>query len=257
MLLIKGDSIRLFALSIVRGALLGFVVISAAMASEGSAQGDDGPLKHLHEVRNPALSWCAFHCAYKTQAAAYPKPWKWLGCLHIPSLMPILLHFGLLIAPTSLQDGPVRTADNTHNQSLHAEQTADKAEPDSMPSTGQAVPKEEDSVKADDQDASIQSPASTLAETLSLLSLSTPAAVEYKSSRLGQNGQQKEDDDGNHASSQTASQTRGTPDQSDAPRILVRKPAKPQEGDVSVGLVYDAIMEEHRGPPGDTIQRTF
>ncbi|CAL5221680.1 g3914 [Coccomyxa viridis] len=166
------------------------------MASEGSAQGDDGPLKHLHE------------------------------------------------------DGPVRTADNTHNQSLHAEQTADKAEPDSMPSTGQAVPKEEDSVKADDQDASIQSPASTLAETLSLLSLSTPAAVEYKSSRLGQNGQQKEDDDGNHASSQTASQTRGTPDQSDAPRILVRKPAKPQEGDVSVGLVYDAIMEEHRGPPG-------
>ena len=41
-------------------------------------------------------------------------------------------------------------------------------------------------------------------------------------------------------------------DQQNASGIALRKPAKPHEGDISVGLVYDAIMEEHRGPPGIT-----
>ena len=168
-----------------------------------------------------------------------------------------LMHFGTATISVFVQDGPLRTNDNTQHHSLHAEQTADKVASDSTPSTVQATPEKEDGVKTDDDDASIQSPASTLADTLSLLSLSTPAAVEYKSSRLGQNGQQSEDES-HHASSQTAvSQTKGKSDQSDASRIAVRTPAKPQEGDVSVGLVYDAIMEEHKGPPGETIQSIF
>ena len=148
----------------------------------------------------------------------------------------------------------MRTDDNTQHHSLHAEQTPDKAVSDSTLSTVQDIAEKENGVKANDHDASIQSPASTLADTLSLLSLSTPAAIDYKSSRLGLNGQQREDEN-HHASSQTAhSQTEETVDPSEASRIAVSKPAKPQEGDVSVGLVYDAIMEEHRGPPGDTLR---
>ena len=106
-------------------------------------------------------------------------------------------------------------------------------------------------------DESIQSPASTLADTLSLLSLSTPAAVEYKSSRLGENGKH-EGDESHYSSSQTTdsyAERNSQPvasAQNDASWISVRKPAKAEEGDMCVGLVYDAIMEEHRGPPGST-----
>ena len=140
---------------------------------------------------------------------------------------------------------------------MHEEQTADRAVSDSTPSIVQKTAKVDDSVKADSHDTSIQSPASTLADTLSLLSLSTPAAINHKSSRLGQTGQQKEDS-GDHASSQTAdSQVIEGPEPvaspwHDASGVAASKPAKAQEGDLSVGLIYDAIMEEHRGPPGDT-----
>ena len=154
----------------------------------------------------------------------------------------------------AVQDGALLTSDNMQHHSLHEEQTAEKAVSHSSPSIVQDVGKREAGLEADDHNATIQSPASTLADTLSLLSLSTPAAVDYKSSRLGQNGQQK-GDDGHHTSCQTAdSQSKEASDQNDASRIAVRKPAKAQEGDVSVGLVYDAIMEEHGGPPGDIFQ---
>lgn len=161
---------------------------------------------------------------------------------------------GILCA---VQDGEVLTNDKRQHHSAHEGQTAERGVSDSTPSVVQDTPSKEDGVEADDYDATIQSPASTLADTLSLLSLATPAAVDSKSSRLGQNGQQKVDD-GHHASSQTAdSQTKETSDNNDASRIAVRKPAKAQEGDVAVGLVYDAIMEEHRGPPGDTSQSSL
>lgn len=147
-------------------------------------------------------------------------------------------------------------SDKMQQETVHEEETADRPVSDSTPSIAQKTAKMDDRVKADGHDTSIQSPASTLADTLSLLSLSTPASIGYKSLWLGQNGQQKEDA-GNHASSQTAnSQTIEDPEpvtshRHDASQIAVCKPAKAQEGDLSVGLIYDAIMEEHRGPPGD------
>lgn len=74
---------------------------------------------------------------------------------------------------------------------------------------------------------SIQSPASALADTLSSLSLATPAVKGYKASRL------QAVTDQHDSASETAAQ----------------EPANGQEGDIPVGLVYDKIMEEHVGPP--------
>ncbi len=68
---------------------------------------------------------------------------------------------------------------------------------------------------------SIQSPASTLADTLSALSLATPAVKVSKASRL-----------------------RSVSDQCQA-----EEPTNAHEGDAAVGLVYDKIMEDHTGPP--------
>ena len=99
--------------------------------------------------------------------------------------------------------------------------------------------------------ADMQSPASTLADTLSLLSLSTPAAADYKASRLGQ------PDRSQQAPGSAEGQVNGEPvgavaERHDASRAAAAavEPSKPQEGDLRVGLIYDAIMEQHRGPPG-------
>ena len=98
--------------------------------------------------------------------------------------------------------------------------------------------------------ADMQSPASTLADTLSLLSLSTPAAVDYKASRLGQPDQSQQ------APASAEGPVNGEPvgaveERLDASRAAAAvEPSKPQEGDLHVGLIYDAIMEQHRGPPG-------
>lgn len=74
---------------------------------------------------------------------------------------------------------------------------------------------------------SIQSPASALADTLSALSLATPAVKVSKASRL-----------------------QAVSDQYDSSSELeAEEPANAQEGDAAVGLVYDKIMEEHVGPP--------
>lgn len=74
---------------------------------------------------------------------------------------------------------------------------------------------------------SIQSPASALADTLSALSLATPGVKVSKASRLQSISDQREC----------------------YSELAAEEPANAQEGDASVGLVYDKIMEEHVGPP--------
>lgn len=91
-------------------------------------------------------------------------------------------------------------------------------------SNGQAARLSEEKAEANGKVVhlpSIQSPASTLADTLSALSLATPAVKVSKASRL-----------------QTVSD-----------QCKAEEPASAQEGDAAVGLVYDKIMEEHVGPP--------
>ena len=101
--------------------------------------------------------------------------------------------------------------------------------------------------------ADVQSPASTLADTLSLLSLSTPAAVDYKASRLGQPDQSQQ------APASVEHPANGEPvgvleERHDASRAAAAvEPSKPREGDLCVALIYDAIMEAHRGPPGVSV----
>ena len=134
-------------------------------------------------------------------------------------------------------------------------QTSDNTGASSTPNIVQERVKKEVGMNAVSSDTSIQSPASTLADTLSHLSLSTPAAVEFKASQLGRDGEHSEKEERQAASFSADNQLKGklhlgAADMHDASGIALRKPAKPQEGDTSVGLVYDAIMEEHRGPPG-------
>jgi len=132
-------------------------------------------------------------------------------------------------------------------------QTSDNIEPSSTPNIVQERAKKMDGMHAVSSDTIIQSPASTLADTLSHLSLSTPAAV--KASEWGRNSEYSKKEERQAASLSADNQSKGdfhlsAADQHDASGIVLRKPAKPQKGDMSVGLVYDAIMEEHRGPPG-------
>lgn len=71
---------------------------------------------------------------------------------------------------------------------------------------------------------SIQSPASALADTLSELSLATPAPKQHLPSRL-----------------QAVSQRH-------VEKMTAEEPVAPVASDRPVGLVYDKIMEEHVGP---------
>ena len=137
------------------------------------------------------------------------------------------------------------------------EQAADKAVLQCLPNGEQNSASSNEGAKAVSDDASIQSPASTLADTLSLLSLSTPAAVEYKASESAQNSRPKAEGEVHEASKRAVSQNGKEPEcflaiHKDAFEQALQRPEKAQEGDISVGLVYDAVMEEHRGPPGVT-----
>lgn len=93
---------------------------------------------------------------------------------------------------------------------------------------------------------SMQSPASTLADTLSLLSISTPAAVSYKASRL------KPGEDLSSEIKEAELKTEEAVKDVEAASPAPPMHAKP--GDLAVGLVYDEIMEEHRGPPSELSQ---
>jgi len=153
--------------------------------------------------------------------------------------------------------GDLTHANGNAQQNDKKGQTSDNIEASSTPNIVQERANKEDGMNAVSSDTSIQSPASTLADTLSHLSLSTPAAVEFKASELGRNGEHSEKEERQAASLSATNQFKeelhlSAADQDDASDIALRKPVKPQEGDISVGLVYDAIMEEHRGPPGTT-----
>ena len=163
------------------------------------------------------------------------------------------------MCPVLYQDDVAHAKANGQQHSVQ-EQSADKAVLQCLPNREQNSASSNDGAKAVSDDASIQSPASTLADTLSLLSLSTPAAVEYKASEMAQNGRPKADKEVHEPSERATSQNGMEPECSlaadkDAVKQAVQRPEKAQEGDVSVGLVYDAMMEEHRGPPGVTQTR--
>jgi hypothetical protein len=139
------------------------------------------------------------------------------------------------------------------------EQSADKGVLQCLPNGEQDSAGSSEGTKTMSGDASIQSPASTLANTLSLLSLSTPAAVEYKGSRLAQNGRSEAEKESQEASEEAETQDKKEPDCSfaavkEVSKQPLQRPEKAEEGDLSVGLVYDAIMEEHKSPPGVTAQ---
>ena len=160
------------------------------------------------------------------------------------------------MCPVLLQDDVAHANANGQQHSVQ-EQSADKAVLECLPNGEQNSASRNEGAKAVSDDASIQSPASTLADTLSLLSLSTPAAVEYKASRMAQNGRPKAEGEVHEASQKAVSQNGKELECSlaadkDASKQALQRPEKAQEGDVSVGLLYDAIMEEHRGPPGVT-----
>ena len=89
------------------------------------------------------------------------------------------------------------------------------------------------------QDVNRQSPASALADLLSSLELSTPAAPaapdrQHPEEAHAANG---------HAPSKPEAET-------PAWAVGAEQPRKAQAGDVAVGLVYDPLMEDHTGPPG-------
>ena len=139
---------------------------------------------------------------------------------------------------------------SSHNFSTAKARAVHSAGNDSTSDGLQNTRREEGAHKISNGHAEMPSPASTLAETLSLLSISTPAAVDYKASRLGQPDQSQQ------APASAEGPARREPvsaveDQHDASRVASAvKPRKPQEGDLRVALIYDAIMEAHRGPPG-------
>lgn len=129
---------------------------------------------------------------------------------------------------------------------------------DSTPGAPQINDRRDATDVASNGDAGMQSPASTLADTLSLLSLSTPAAAEFKASRLGQDAQQRDREEPRQsADSQSKDEDEcALGDKHDGAKQAASRPERPQEGDLPVGLIYDAIMEEHRGPPGADLAST-
>ncbi|CAL8468789.1 g8330 [Coccomyxa elongata] len=119
-----------------------------------------------------------------------------------------------------------RVADRTQTQG--SQSTTEEVVKSS--SNGQAARLREERAEANGKEVhlpSIQSPASALADTLSALSLATPAVNVTKASRLQDVFDQREG----------------------FSELAVEEPANAQEGDAAVGLVYDKVMEEHVGPP--------
>ena len=109
------------------------------------------------------------------------------------------------MCPVLFQDDMVHAKANGQQHSV-PEQSADKAVLQCLPNGEQNSASSNEGAKAVSDDASIQSPASTLADTLSLLSLSTPAAVEYKASEPAQNGRPKAEGEVHEASERAVSQ---------------------------------------------------
>ena len=137
-----------------------------------------------------------------------------------------------------------------HSPSTAEARKVHSVEDDSTSDGQQDIKQEHEAHEVSNGHADIHSPASTLADTLSLLSLSTPAAVDYKASRLGH------PDSSQQASASAEGPVKNEPvcaveERHDASRTAAAvEPSKPQEGDLRVALIYDSIMEAHRGPPG-------
>ena len=137
----------------------------------------------------------------------------------------------------------------SHSPSTVEARTVHSAVDDSTSDGLQDIRQKEGAHKTSNGHAEMHSPASTLADTLSLLSLSTPAAVDYKASRLSQPDRPQQapvSAEGAAKREPVSAMEEGH----DASRAAAVEPSKPQEGDLRVALIYDAIMEAHRGPPG-------
>ena len=100
-------------------------------------------------------------------------------------------------------------------------------------------------------DDSRPSPASALADLLSSLELSTPAAQSAPDQQSTPQPSDQRPTEA-HAANAANGHAPSKPEAGTAEATVgAQHPRKAQAGDVAVGLVYDPLMEDHTGPPGE------